>query len=619
MGAGNSAGPEGLIGRVMGGYRLQRILGRGATGAVFLGERLDVAGELAAVKILMTGLHAPADERLALLERFAREAQTLFSLRHPHIPVVHAYGTDTITNYPYVVLPYLRGDTLAERLKDGPLPLTTAADYLAQIASALDYAHGRGIVHRDVKPANVLLDEHGTLYLSDFGIARILQTPGGTITDTGAVLGTANYMAPEQAIGEHVGPAADIYSLGVVLFQMVTGRLPFEGATPVYTMLQHIQALPPSPREFRADLPEAAALVILRALAKNPEERYASAESLAQAFALGIGAPARDADGSTQLEPTINAFASSSPTRPSAPERPTAPPVSSIPETISAVGAPSGAGRVVDPIAPPRIGGPGARGNGHSAVAPPGRQAAGRNGSIGQRLSRPMVVLVGLMILVLMTLATVALLSRVIENAPPTPTATEPAAAASVMSAPSPLPTPIPEPPQRLVFSDDLISDTGQWCETNGDFFFWSDGLHVKDGSWCSPAHVGSLDDFTVSVAVKQNTGDAGAQFGLVLRADGASLGYHFLITDNGSWAFYGTDSKQEFLLQQGRTNALAQGQGAANSIEVRAWGPHIELYINGTEVGVRDDASYRSGLVGIIGAPHAEVVFSHFRVTRSR
>lgn len=234
-------------------------------------------------------------------------------------------------------------------------------------------------------------------------------------------------------------------------------------------------------------------------------------------------------------------------------------------------------------------------------------------------LPRPMLVLSGLVILVLMTLATVALLSRIMDNTTPLPTATELAAATTATSVPSPLPTPIPEPPQRLVFSDDLTADAGQWCETNGDFFFWSDGLHVKDGSWCPPAPVGSLDDFTVSVALKQNTGEAGAQFGLVLRANGASLGYHFLISDNGTWAFYGTDSKQEFLLQQGSTTALAQGQGAVNSIEVRAWGPHIELYINGTEVGVRDDASYRSGLVGIIGAPQAEVVFSRFRVTQSR
>src|SRR5262249_38746186 len=153
-------------------------------------------------------------------------------LQHPHILRLLAYGEDAETGLPYLALPYLAGGTLAARVRQGPLPLEEVGRYATQLAAVLDYAHGQGVVHRDVKPANVLLDDQEQPFLADFGIAKIFDAAGTTLltlTSTGQVMGTADYMSPEQARGEEVGPATDVYSLGMVLYHLVTGRVPFEG------------------------------------------------------------------------------------------------------------------------------------------------------------------------------------------------------------------------------------------------------------------------------------------------------------------------------------------------------------------------------------------------------
>ncbi len=283
-----SNGGHGLIGRAIGGYTLERELGTGGAGVVFLGRKADNATELAAIKVLMLPPQSSAEERAEFRGRFLQEAQLLFQLRHPHILPIYAFGEDQATGYSYMVLPYLEGGPFTNRLKRGPLPLDVVARYAAQAAQALDFAHTRGIVHRDVKPANLLLDNRDQLFLADFGIARLFDPVGGGLTTTGRILGTVAYMSPEQALGQHAGPAADVYSLGIVLYQCVTGRVPFDGPTQAAVMMQHIQQPPPSPRALRPDLPQPAEAAILRALAKRPEERFPSAGALVYAFSEGI-------------------------------------------------------------------------------------------------------------------------------------------------------------------------------------------------------------------------------------------------------------------------------------------------------------------------------------------
>jgi serine/threonine-protein kinase len=320
-----TAGPVGLVGRVIGGYRLERVLGTGVTGAVLLGRSSDAAGHLAAVRILMLPLQTSAAVRAEFRQALAREAHTLFALRHPHILRVYAFGEDVVADFPYMVLPYMPGGSLAMRLAAGPLPLAEVAGQLAALAGALDEAHGRGIAHGDIKPANVLYDAHGRVQLADFGIARLFETVYGAAAAAGLGQGSAAYIAPEQALGEQVGPAADLYSLGVVLYRMVTGRVPFEGGSPAAVMLKHLQQPPPDPRRFRPELPDAAEAAILRALAKEPSARFPTAAALVEAFTQAL-------PGAGSAEPAESPTADA-PSAPAA-EAPAAVPLAPAPTAI---------------------------------------------------------------------------------------------------------------------------------------------------------------------------------------------------------------------------------------------------------------------------------------------
>ncbi|HEX9067921.1 MAG TPA: serine/threonine-protein kinase [Ktedonobacterales bacterium] len=281
-----------LSGRELGGYRLLHQVGAGGAGVVYLAQRTDRPAELFAVKVIAPSSGDPHD---TLRPRFLREAAAAKRLRHPRILPVLAVGeADYVL---YMVLPFMPGGTLATRVGAFPrgMPLARVVTALGQLAEALDYAHSRGIVHRDIKPTNILLDADGALSLADFGIARVFadlsaSQPGTptTLTATGQVLGTPQYMAPEQVRSGPVGPAADIYALGVVLYQMVTGAPPFAAETPMALAMKQATEPPPPLRLQRPDLPVPAEAAILRALAKRPEDRFSSAGALLRAFAAGV-------------------------------------------------------------------------------------------------------------------------------------------------------------------------------------------------------------------------------------------------------------------------------------------------------------------------------------------
>jgi serine/threonine protein kinase len=282
-----------LIGQTIAGYRLLRILGKGGMGAVFLG--LDDSQAQVAIKILLPSRYVLSETRTAFQARFMREAKTLSSLHHPHIVPVLSYGKKD--DLSYIVMPYLPGGTLSSRIqaKRKPLPFAEIARYAHQLASALDYAHAQRIVHRDIKPGNVLLDAEGNVFLSDFGIARffesspdVLSTVSISLTSTGEVFGTPSYMAPELFRGELAEPPADVYALGVMLYQLVTGRVPFQGKGPLDVGIKHISEAPLPARGLRPELPEPAEAALLRALAKSPTERFASAGEFVNAFNAGL-------------------------------------------------------------------------------------------------------------------------------------------------------------------------------------------------------------------------------------------------------------------------------------------------------------------------------------------
>jgi len=282
-----------LIGQTIAGYRLLRILGKGGMGAVFLG--LDDSQAQVAIKILLPSRYVLSETRTAFQARFMREAKTLSSLHHPHIVPVLSYGKKD--DLSYIVMPYLPGGTLSSRIqaKRKPLPFAEIARYAHQLASALDYAHAQRIVHRDIKPGNVLLDADGNVFLSDFGIARffesspdVLSTVSISLTSTGEVFGTPSYMAPELFRGELAEPPADVYALGVMLYQLVTGRVPFQGKGPLDVGIKHISETPLPARGLRPELPEPAEAALLRALAKSPTERFASAGEFVNTFNAGL-------------------------------------------------------------------------------------------------------------------------------------------------------------------------------------------------------------------------------------------------------------------------------------------------------------------------------------------
>jgi outer membrane protein assembly factor BamB len=282
----NMQGPEALLGHEIAGYTLSRVVGRGLSGAVFLGERDDAQ---VAIKVLLPALTLTPDELAAFRQRFEREAATIRTLTHPHILPVLESGEDTATGLSFMVMPYMPNGTLADQVAlRGPLPLAECTRLIAQLASALDYAHSLGVVHRDIKPANVLLDADGNAVLADFGIVKLFDAPRTTLTTTGQVIGTPEFMAPEQARGEAIGPAADIYSLGALLYYLVTGHPPFQGSSVVEVLLRLVQGVPVSPQQLRTDLPTPAAAAIMAALAKTPEQRFATATQLAEAFDLGV-------------------------------------------------------------------------------------------------------------------------------------------------------------------------------------------------------------------------------------------------------------------------------------------------------------------------------------------
>jgi len=286
---------EALIGTVLGTCTLQRLIGQGGMGAVFLAQQSRPRRQVA-VKVLLPMASLTPNQLAAFLERFRRETDAAASLEHPNIMPVHEYGESE--KLAYLVMPYISGGTLRDEMeREYPMPLAKVVNYLDQLAAALDFAHARGVIHRDIKPANILMTPEGRLLLTDFGLVKVItggQTTQARLTGEGAPVGTPDYMSPEQVIGEDVDGRSDLYSLGIILYQMITGTTPFQGETPMQIASQHLHIPPPSPQLLRPDLPARAEQVILRALAKRPSERYPNVQALAHAFRnalIGTGIP----------------------------------------------------------------------------------------------------------------------------------------------------------------------------------------------------------------------------------------------------------------------------------------------------------------------------------------
>ncbi|QDS97154.1 serine/threonine-protein kinase [Adhaeretor mobilis] len=261
--------------RRLGDFELLEEIGRGGMGIVYRAHQVSLDREVA-VKVMLGGSAASNEDQA----RFRAEAEAAAHLDHPQI--VPIYETGIETGWRYFGMKLIEGDTLANRISSGPLPQREAANLIRQVATATHYAHSRGVVHRDLKPANILLDREEQPSITDFGLAK-QETADSTLTTTGAILGTPSYMAPEQAGGGrgNIGPACDIFSLGAILYASLTGRPPFQGSTPVDTVLMVLEQDPLPPRLLNKTVDRDLEMIVLRCLQKPPELRYATAEELA--------------------------------------------------------------------------------------------------------------------------------------------------------------------------------------------------------------------------------------------------------------------------------------------------------------------------------------------------
>jgi serine/threonine protein kinase len=264
-------------------YADPRVIGRGGMGEIYLAEDTEL-GRKVVVKVLDARFADRADFR----RRFRREALTAARLTgEPH--TIAIYDVGEFRSSPFIVMEYLSGGSLADRARSGPVAPVQAIDWLRQAAEAIDAAHARGVVHRDIKPANLLFSERGELVVADFGIARAIDDTAG-MTLAGTIMGTAGYLAPEQARGEPAGPASDRYALGVVAYELLTGGRPFERGSETAEAAAHIHDPIPPASERGLGLPRSIDAVFERALAKNPSERYASSTSFVEALAAALRA-----------------------------------------------------------------------------------------------------------------------------------------------------------------------------------------------------------------------------------------------------------------------------------------------------------------------------------------
>ncbi len=261
-------------------YELGELIGYGGMAEVHRGRDVRLGRDVA-IKILRADLARDP----SFLNRFRREAQSAAGLNHPAIVAVYDTGEDRSAAdgapVPFIVMEYVEGRTLRDILKsEGPLPPRRAMEITSEVAGALDFSHRNGLIHRDVKPANVMITRTGAVKVMDFGIARALSDNAATVTQTAAVIGTAQYLSPEQARGEAVDARSDVYSTGCLLYELLTGKPPFQGDSPVAVAYQHVRENAPAPSTVNPAVPPALDSIVMKALAKNPLNRYQSAAEM---------------------------------------------------------------------------------------------------------------------------------------------------------------------------------------------------------------------------------------------------------------------------------------------------------------------------------------------------
>jgi len=603
---------KGIEGLTLGRYELRRRIAQGGMAEVYLGYDRRVRRQVA-VKVLY-GRDEP------FVRRFEREALAVGALSHNHILPLYDFGEQS--PWYYLVMPYVDGCTLRDYLvRQKRLTLEEAASFLNQIASALQYAHDHGVVHRDVKPSNILLRSDGYAYLVDFGLAKAMQS-AEVLTSAGAMVGTPEYMAPEQSNGLS-DYRSDIYSLGIILYQMLTGQLPFLAESPVAVSLKHIQSVPVSPRTLNSTIPAGIEEVILKAMAKSPEERYQAAHDLSTAFWKALQheicqdpAATRTEQPEDQAEPAPQ---SAQPARECAedttPSHPQArPPI--MPLRFPLTEKPGALAQVPSTTSLP-LSGP-----------PPDRR---------RRLASRRVLLCLLLVLALpLGLCTWQTLHGPDTHLSPTQqvvataTAREQSRAEAMLAARARAAATAGVSASigagRVLYADPLTGQDGGWLDDGSQCFFRPQGYHVQtlsvhEFAWCYSGR----QTFTNAVISVQARLIRGQIYGLVFRLSPSAQQFYALeINAEGAYRFVlasGSDpSSWVTLIDWTRSPAILPGYNRTNTLLVVASGPTFRLYINRQLITTGyTNSAYPSGLIGCLvggdAAGGSEAVFTNMFV----
>jgi len=616
-----------LIGKTLGTCTLEKLIGRGGMGTVYLARQIRPSRQVA-VKVLLPNAVMDHEVRTEFLARFRREADLIARLEHVNIMPIHEYGEQD--GLAYLVMPYLAGGSLRDVLaRQGALSLQETARYMKQAAEALDYAHKQGVIHRDLKPANFLLHSDGRLVLADFGIARMMQdsnsTIGATLTGTGMLLGTPEYMAPEMASGESVDYRADIYELGIVLFQMLCGQVPFQGSTPYAVVVKHLQEPLPSLHRMNPGIPIAVDAVVQKATAKKREDRYISAGALAQALQGAINGPGPFLETPSLYEPTVL-----SPNR-------------QVPQTVPVV------------VAPPKYDTPPVQYRMNRTTEPPLAQPVTPHGTpyippASPSRQQPWLIIIGILFAVILVIGGVLVglqlnrgttganssdgtVATSHPNASPTAgTTTIPTSQPTAVSTPTTAIT----PQAAIPFGTLLYSATspGEHCDTGGGQ--WADynypeiichGSGVQIINHDSQSNlVGTLllglpngqhfpSDYVIEVQLQQAS-TSHEDFGVYFRNQpGKAAGvYTFLIHPDGSWSAYVYDNTT------GNPTAIKNGSPSIDAyapltVDVVVSGSHFSFYVNSNQVGSASDTTYSQGTPGIVVDGGGTIFASNFKL----
>lgn len=537
-------------GQMLGPYRIINQIGQGGMATVYKAYQASMDRNVA-IKVLPSQL-AQSQE---FIQRFQQEARIIAKLEHPHILPVFDYGeSEGIT---YFVMRYLDAGTLSEKMQKGrPLPLEEIDRLFTQLAEALNYAHGFGIIHRDLKPSNALIDSQGNLFLTDFGIAKLLETASPRLTQTDAIMGTPAYISPEQARADKVNQRSDIYSLGIILYEMVTGRVPFVAETPLAVILKHVSDPLPPPSSIKPDIPEAIEKVVLRALAKQPEDRYATVSEFLSAWKRALD--------ETKLMPG----------------RSETPPLSQ--ETAR-----------TSPPPPTRT------------AAPAPKAASNSRGWAGWAVG----CLVGLCALSVLGGGAVFLFSNAANQ---TPTQT---AAPTQTEAPPPTNTPRPTAtlaPIRgdVLLEDDFSDDTiwGLLDEGNTEIAYNNEALQIKLFAenwiaWTTP-NGEFYENVHAEVTARNNDGESTSAFGLICyQQENATSYYYAVITPAGQYTIAkAEDGKDDiFFIEDTWGDSDLIANKSTYRIGMDCGNGTLSLYVDGQLIDSVSDSSYTSGSSGVI------------------